>query len=100
MRTGTVELNGSPAGDHAPMGGVKSTGIGWESGPESFEAYVELKSIGLPHGFAVSWTPCRPMHLFLSGSVPSSRDRNRSRRHLKTEAPSTPHHLNIDKEQT
>ncbi|MCD2197675.1 aldehyde dehydrogenase [Actinomycetospora endophytica] len=48
MRTGTVEVNGSPVGFHAPIGGFKSSGIGREAGPEGFDAYVELKSIGLP----------------------------------------------------
>jgi hypothetical protein len=33
------------------------TGTGRESGPEGFEAYVELKSIGIPQGFAVSGIP-------------------------------------------
>lgn len=48
MRTGTVELNGSPVGAHAPTGGFKCSGIGRESGLEGFDAYVELQSIGLP----------------------------------------------------
>jgi aldehyde dehydrogenase (NAD+) len=52
IRTGTVELNGYPAGFHAPAGGFKCSGIGRENGPEGFDAYVELKSIGLPQGFA------------------------------------------------
>jgi aldehyde dehydrogenase (NAD+) len=52
VRTGTVELNGSPAGFHAPMGGFKCSGIGREAGPEGFDAYVELKSIGIPAGLA------------------------------------------------
>jgi acyl-CoA reductase-like NAD-dependent aldehyde dehydrogenase len=51
VRTGTVEVNGSPAGFSAPFGGFKSSGIGREAGPEGFDAYVELKSIGLPAGF-------------------------------------------------
>jgi aldehyde dehydrogenase (NAD+) len=54
IRTGTVELNGSPAGFHAPMGGVKGSGIGREAGPEGFDAYVELKAVGLPPGLADS----------------------------------------------
>jgi aldehyde dehydrogenase (NAD+) len=54
MRTGTVELNGSPAGFYAPFGGFKSSGIGREAGLEGFDAYVETKSIGLPAGFQPS----------------------------------------------
>jgi acyl-CoA reductase-like NAD-dependent aldehyde dehydrogenase len=50
MRTGTVELNGSPVGFHAPIGGFKSSGIGREAGLEGFDAYVEVKSVGLPAG--------------------------------------------------
>ena len=48
IRTGTVELNGSPAGWHAPFGGFKNSGIGRESGLEGFDSYVETRSIGLP----------------------------------------------------
>ncbi|ALJ21623.1 aldehyde dehydrogenase [Microbacterium sp. No. 7] len=48
IRTGTVEINGSPVGFTAPIGGFKSSGIGREAGLEGFDAYVELKSIGLP----------------------------------------------------
>jgi len=51
IRTGTVEVNGCPAGFHAPFGGFKSSGIGREAGPEGFDAYVEIKSVGLPQGF-------------------------------------------------
>ena len=48
MRTGTVELNGNPAGWHAPFGGFKDSGIGREAGLEGFDNYVETKAIGLP----------------------------------------------------
>jgi acyl-CoA reductase-like NAD-dependent aldehyde dehydrogenase len=54
MRTGTVELNGNKSGFTAPAGGFKRSGIGRENGPEGFAPYVELKSIGLPHDFAVT----------------------------------------------
>jgi aldehyde dehydrogenase (NAD+) len=48
IRTGSVDINGRPAGFHAPVGGFKSSGIGREAGPEGFDAFVELKSYGLP----------------------------------------------------
>ncbi|MGF9648809.1 aldehyde dehydrogenase [Pseudarthrobacter oxydans] len=54
MQTGTVELNGNPAGFRAPMGGVKLSGLGREFGPEGIDAYVELKSIGIPKELADS----------------------------------------------
>ncbi|MER6560511.1 aldehyde dehydrogenase [Streptomyces sp. NPDC001027] len=54
IRTGTVELNGNPVGRHAPVGGFKQSGIGREFGPEGFDSYVELKSIGLPASLAQS----------------------------------------------
>jgi aldehyde dehydrogenase (NAD+) len=52
IRTGTVELNGSPAGYFAPMGGVKGSGLGREYGPEGIDPYVELKVMGVPANFA------------------------------------------------
>lgn len=52
IRTGTVEVNGSPAGFHAPMGGFKCSGVGREGGYEGLEGYLEPKSYGLPQGFA------------------------------------------------
>jgi acyl-CoA reductase-like NAD-dependent aldehyde dehydrogenase len=48
MRTGTVELNGNPAGWHAPFGGFKDSGIGREAGLEGFDNYTETRAIGLP----------------------------------------------------
>ncbi len=54
LRTGTVEVNGRPAGLQAPMGGFKASGIGREAGLEGFDAYVELKSYGIPSEFASS----------------------------------------------
>ena len=47
MQSGTVELNGSPSGYYAPMGGVRASGIGRENGPEGLDTYDERKSIGL-----------------------------------------------------
>ena len=54
IRTGTVEINGSPAGVNAPMGGVKASGIGRENGPEGLAPYTEPKAIGLPAELARS----------------------------------------------
>ncbi|WP_417725167.1 aldehyde dehydrogenase [Salipiger sp.] len=48
IRTGTVEINGGGVGPISPIGGVKQSGLGREGGPEAFDHYVELKSIGLP----------------------------------------------------
>ena len=52
IRTGTVEINGSPVGLLAPVGGFKHSGIGREAGREGFEAYLETKSLGLPPAHA------------------------------------------------
>jgi acyl-CoA reductase-like NAD-dependent aldehyde dehydrogenase len=52
IRTGIVELNGSPSGPGAPMGGFKGSGLGRENGFEGLSAYTELKSIGLPQDVA------------------------------------------------
>jgi aldehyde dehydrogenase (NAD+) len=51
LRTGVVELNGSPVGLGAPFGGWGESGIGRENGPEGLDSYTELRSIGLPPGF-------------------------------------------------
>jgi betaine-aldehyde dehydrogenase len=48
IRTGTVEINGQPAGLQSPAGGFKESGIGREGGLEGFDAYVETRSISLP----------------------------------------------------
>jgi aldehyde dehydrogenase (NAD+) len=47
METGAVELNGNAAGFQAPLGGVKSSGLGREFGPEGLEPFVETKAVGL-----------------------------------------------------
>lgn len=56
IQTGTVELNGNPAGLSAPTGGWKGSGIGREHGPEGLAEYTELKAVGLPLGFADTLT--------------------------------------------
>lgn len=48
IHTGAVEVDGNLVGFAAPIGGVKNSGIGREAGLEGFDAYVELKSYGLP----------------------------------------------------
>ena len=52
LHTGTVELNGSPAGFQAPMGGVKLSGLGREFGPEGLDPFVETKAVGVPSNLA------------------------------------------------
>lgn len=52
IRTGTVEVNGAGVGLWSPIGGVKMSGLGREAGQEGFDAYVEIKSIGLPKAHA------------------------------------------------
>jgi len=52
IRTGSLELNGNPVGLRAPVGGVKSSGVGRESGVEGLNGYVEIKSLGLPRDYA------------------------------------------------
>lgn len=47
LRTGSVEINGSSTGFHAPLGGCKHSGIGREAGLEGFDAFVEPKSYGI-----------------------------------------------------
>jgi acyl-CoA reductase-like NAD-dependent aldehyde dehydrogenase len=46
LRTGTVQINGSPLNPDAPFGGFKSSGIGRDGGRWALEAYSELKTIG------------------------------------------------------
>ncbi len=48
IRTGTVEINGSPSGFASPSGGFKISGIGRENGVEGLDAFVEMQSVGLP----------------------------------------------------
>ena len=60
VRTGIVELNGSPIGLSAPMGGVKGSGIGRENGPEGLEPYIEYKAIGITPDLARRWEAALP----------------------------------------
>ena len=46
--TGIVAINGFGCQFSTPFGGVKSSGLGREMGPESLEAYVEYQSVMLP----------------------------------------------------
>jgi betaine-aldehyde dehydrogenase len=57
IHTGTVELNGQPAGFLAPMGGVKWSGLGREFGPEGLEPFVETKSVGISSDVADALAP-------------------------------------------
>ncbi len=46
MRTGTVQLNGSPPNPDAPFGGYKLSGVGRDGGRYALHTYSELKYIG------------------------------------------------------
>jgi acyl-CoA reductase-like NAD-dependent aldehyde dehydrogenase len=46
IRTGTVQLNGSPPNPDAPFGGYKLSGVGRDGGRYALNAYSELKYIG------------------------------------------------------
>jgi len=54
IKTGTVEINGGGVGFHCPIGGVKKSGIGREAGREGFDAYTEIKTVGLPTDYATT----------------------------------------------
>ena len=47
IETGTIGINGYNLDPAAPFGGLKSSGIGREWGPEALDSYVELQSIYL-----------------------------------------------------
>jgi acyl-CoA reductase-like NAD-dependent aldehyde dehydrogenase len=57
IRTGTVALNGNPAGLAAPVGGFKASGIGREQGREGLDSYTEPRAIGLPADLADQLQP-------------------------------------------
>jgi acyl-CoA reductase-like NAD-dependent aldehyde dehydrogenase len=46
IRTGTVQVNGSPPHPDAPFGGYKLSGVGRDNGRFALGAYSELKAIG------------------------------------------------------
>jgi acyl-CoA reductase-like NAD-dependent aldehyde dehydrogenase len=46
LRTGTVQVNGSPLNPDAPFGGYKLSGIGRDGGRWALDAYSEVKYIG------------------------------------------------------
>ena len=46
LRTGTVQVNGSPLNPDAPFGGYKRSGMGRDGGRWALAAYSELKYIG------------------------------------------------------
>jgi acyl-CoA reductase-like NAD-dependent aldehyde dehydrogenase len=46
MRTGTIQINGSPPNPDAPFGGFKLSGIGRDGGRFALATYSELKYIG------------------------------------------------------
>jgi len=46
LRTGTVQINGSPMNGDAPFGGYKMSGVGRDGGRYALNAYSELKYIG------------------------------------------------------
>ncbi|MCK9894531.1 aldehyde dehydrogenase [Frankia sp. AgB32] len=50
VRTGTYSVNGLSLDPAAPFGGVKSSGLGREMGPEGLAAYLEPKTITVPAG--------------------------------------------------
>lgn len=57
VRTGTYTVNGFSLEFTAPFGGYKSSGLGREMGEEGLLAYLESKTISLPHGSEVPGVP-------------------------------------------
>lgn len=52
IKTGVVEINGCGVGFHSPIGGVKQSGLGREAGSEGFDAFTELKAVGISDAYA------------------------------------------------
>src|SRR5690606_21181219 len=51
LRTGTVSVNGGTwMHMDIPFGGFKQSGIGRQYGRQGFEAYLEIKVLGIPSG--------------------------------------------------
>ena len=48
IRTGQVDINGSPFNSNAPFGGYKQSGNGRENGKFGFEEFLEFKALQLP----------------------------------------------------
>jgi acyl-CoA reductase-like NAD-dependent aldehyde dehydrogenase len=48
MRTGSVQINGTPPRPDTPFGGFKQSGIGRDNGLHAINAYTEQKFIGFP----------------------------------------------------
>jgi len=48
VETGILAINGFGCQFSTPFGGVKSSGLGREMGPESLEAYIQYQSVLLP----------------------------------------------------
>jgi acyl-CoA reductase-like NAD-dependent aldehyde dehydrogenase len=46
LRTGTVQINGSPPNSDAPFGGYKQSGVGRDGGRYALNTYSELKYVG------------------------------------------------------
>jgi aldehyde dehydrogenase (NAD+) len=57
VRAGTFGVNSYGTDPSLPFGGWKQSGLGREGGPEGLEAYLEIKSVALPEGFAPASRP-------------------------------------------
>lgn len=50
INTGMMTVNGLAWEFNAPMGGMKTSGLGREMGPEGLRAYLEYKTVSVPAG--------------------------------------------------